>query len=273
MNHAQVLTEFIALITIVAQSSREAVVYKPAGLSSERGPTDRGESLITLVRAQCDWSDGQLPHRLDRPTRGLMMVSADRAQAALHAEEIREGRWTKWYFARIPLESFEGHASALLGEHKAYLKRVGRFARVVRSGGEASRLTVLAVEASTDCAEDAHALIRLDTGRFHQIRAMCAALGFPLVGDEDYGGPQWCDQRAARSVDFAMMDLEAVALRVERESATDIHRLTAHRDRMGVHPALEAALDAAMLVSGPNARRPNSSQDASRRASQDSSQA
>ena len=102
---------------------------------------------------------------------------------------------------------------------------------------------------------------------------MCAALGFPLVGDEDYGGPQWRDQRAARSVDFAMMDLEAVALRVERESATDIHRLAAHRDRVGVHPALEAALDAAMLVSGPNARRPNSSQDASRRASQDSSQA
>ena len=33
-----------------------------------------------------------------------------------------------------------------------------------------------------------HLLIRLLTGRFHQIRIMCAALGLPLAGDPLYGG-------------------------------------------------------------------------------------
>lgn len=185
------------------------------------------------------------------------MVSADRAQAAQHAAEIREGRWTKWYFARVARTRGESDARTLVGEHKAYLKREGRVARVVRSGGDPSRLTILAVEDAEDSADEAHLLIRLDTGRFHQIRVMCANLGFPLIGDEDYGGVPWRLRRATSarggasdaSESFVRIDLEAVALKVERATGIDTHRLRSHPDRRGVHPRLEAALDAALGAS------------------------
>jgi 23S rRNA-/tRNA-specific pseudouridylate synthase len=227
-------TRAAAPVTVLWTSPQddERVVFKPAGLSSEQ-PAAEGDSLLARIRRQFAWPDARLPHRLDRPTRGIVVVARDAAAAARLAAEQREGRWTKWYFARIPERSRDGDAQGLVGPHKAFLRREGRVARVVRSGGDPSRLEVLAVARSA--GQGAHALIRLDTGRFHQIRAMLAHLGFPLLGDRDYGG-----------VGVEALDLEAVGLRIDREQGVLRHRLREHADRHGVDPGLERALDAAM---------------------------
>ena len=221
----------------------EAVVFKPAGLSSERSPRERssaddGDSLAARVSDQLGWPGCWLPHRLDRPTRGLMVVCGSSEAAARCSEELRAGAWTKWYFARIPRSSERqgapiSTAQGLVGPHKAYLKRVGRLAVSVRSGGDPSRLEVLAVEPATDDPRSAHALIRLDTGRYHQIRIMLATLGFPLIGDTDYRGEQGT----------ARIDLEAVALRMKRGTKACAHRLAIHPARRGVSPMLEQALE------------------------------
>jgi 23S rRNA-/tRNA-specific pseudouridylate synthase len=59
---------------------------------------------------------------------------------------------------------------------------------VVRSGGDPSSLAVVAAAPAPGRTGEWHALIKLETGRFHQIRAMLSNRGFPLVGDRDYGG-------------------------------------------------------------------------------------
>ncbi|RYZ63385.1 MAG: RNA pseudouridine synthase, partial [Proteobacteria bacterium] len=70
---------------------------------------------------------------------------------------------------------------------KNYLKRgegKGALMRSVRSGGDVAEteFTVLSVS-------DNRALIQAKpkTGRMHQIRVHLSELGFPIVGDEDYG--------------------------------------------------------------------------------------
>ena len=78
-------------------------------------------------------------------------------------------------------------AAALVGPHRAYLRREGKVARIVRSGGDPSSLSVDAVAPAPGRQGEWHALVTLGTGRYHQIRAMLANLGFPLVGDRDYG--------------------------------------------------------------------------------------
>ena len=168
-------------VHLLHQDPRTLVAVKPAGLSSEQSAAD-GPSLLSLVRAALPSADPALPHRLDRVTRGVVVVALDRQAAAAHNEHVRAGHWAKFYLARVPA------GRPLLGEHRAYLRREGRAARIVRSGGDPSRLEVLAEGDAPGRPCERHLLIRLHTGRYHQVRVMCAGLGFPLVGDPLYGG-------------------------------------------------------------------------------------
>ena len=238
-------------LEVLVHRGAEAVVFKPAGLSSERGQGDRGDCVARRAEVQLSWPQCWLAHRLDRPTRGIMVLAGSSESAALHSEEIRRGSWTKWYFARIPIHHNDRPASGLVGDHRAYLKRAGRLASLVRSGGAPSRLSILAVEPSQDNPSEAHALIRLDTGRFHQIRVMLAGLGFPLVGDIDYGAPATSKRATMRTLEYPEIDLEAVALRVVRSEQAAIYRLRHHPARQGVSEELERALDRALEATGP----------------------
>lgn len=175
---------------VVRRGAREAVVVKPAGLSSEApgaGRPGAPRTLIEQVRTLLGWPDAQLPHRLDRPTRGFVVVARDRAAVAEHNASIRAGAWTKRYLARVrPAPGLD--PAALVGEHRAYLRREGAVARVVRSGGDPSALAIEAVAPAPGRAGEFHAVVLLATGRYHQVRVMLAHLGAPLVGDRDYGG-------------------------------------------------------------------------------------
>lgn len=184
---------------VLEQGARDAVVLKPAGISSEapggaRGAVDArsgvAATLLDQMRARLGWPDAQLPHRLDRVTRGFVVVARDREAVAAHNERIRAGAWTKRYLARVrpAAGGGAGGVSALVGEHRAYLRREGKVARVVRSGGDPSRLTVESAVPAPGRAGEWHVRVLLGTGRYHQVRAMLAHLGAPLVGDTEYGG-------------------------------------------------------------------------------------
>jgi 23S rRNA-/tRNA-specific pseudouridylate synthase len=192
-------------LEIAWRGEHELVVVKPAGQSSEGVP----DALLECVRSRGivsgapsgsgpgrsseRWPQARLPHRLDRITRGFLLVARDAASAAFHSDSIRNGRWFKVYLARLECDD----APSLVGEHKAFLSREGRRATVVRSGGDPAFLDILAVAPAPGRSGEWHAAIRLRTGRYHQIRVMCAHLGAPLAGDSEYGshtqGAPWLE--------------------------------------------------------------------------------
>jgi len=172
----------LAGLPLLRRTAHEVVIVKPADVPSEMTADRDGRSVVARLGAVLPGCDVQLPHRLDRPTRGLLVAALTREAVAKHNEHIRAGRWRKFYLARVPA------GAPLVGEHRAYLKRQGRRAEVVRSGGDPSSLEVLAEAPAPHATAERHLLIRLDTGRYHQIRAMLAALGSPLTGDLAYGG-------------------------------------------------------------------------------------
>jgi tRNA pseudouridine32 synthase / 23S rRNA pseudouridine746 synthase len=160
------------------------VVDKPSGLHSvpakPPGPQDCAEA-----RVRAAFPEARLVHRLDRDTSGLMVF----ARSALAQRHLG------WQFERRQVS-------------KGYVARVAG-----RVAGEAGRIDLpLACDwpnrprqmvcrergrpALTDwrvIAREPAAATRLalapHTGRSHQLRVHCMALGHPILGDPLYGDP------------------------------------------------------------------------------------
>jgi 23S rRNA pseudouridine1911/1915/1917 synthase len=164
----------------------ELVVSKPAGLPSEMPRDPSADSLVSRLRSG-GYTNVRLVHRLDAPASGIMIVARTPEAASHYSAEIAARRWKKVYVAELAVPV--SRAQTLVGEHKAYLAARGRKAIVVRSGGKPSFLTIAHVAPVPRASDRSHALVRLHTGRFHQIRVMLSALGAPLAGDDTYGAP------------------------------------------------------------------------------------
>lgn len=178
-------------LVVLSMWDGACAVFKPPGLPSET-TSDSTPSALAQAKEQFHWPEARLPHRLDAPTAGVLVIARDRAAAASLNDDIRERRWRKFYLARV-----QGDARQLMGTHRCYLKpgrgrgsgprHQARRAEVVRSGGDPASLEI--IRADWDPAsETTQLVIELHTGRYHQIRAMCAWMRHPLVGDSLYGG-------------------------------------------------------------------------------------
>lgn len=174
-----VLDEAALGVPVVVRDADTLVVVKPPGMAAETRAQDGG--LLGLVRA-AGWPQARLPHRLDRGTDGLQVVARDAPAVERHNAALRADRWSKRYVAVV--EAGEDPA-ALLGTHRRYLRREGRTATVVHSGGKPAWQDHELVVPTPD---DEHwvVVVRLRTGRYHQVRAVLADLGHPLVGDDRY---------------------------------------------------------------------------------------
>ena len=217
-------------VQLIETGEHHLLVLKPAGIPCELPYNKDADTL--LRRLELQGFDGlRLVHRLDAPTSGLMLLARSADAAAYYSREIAERRWGKWYVARVGLQ--HGRAVNLCGEHKAYLKTDGRHARVVRSGGKPSFLEITNAVAAPS-GRETDLLIRLHTGRFHQIRVMLGHLGAPLTGDEKYGGDV-----------TGPMFLEHVMLAVREFESQEWRVWVApdHADRPAWSPALTLALE------------------------------
>ncbi len=164
------------------------VCKKPAGVPSQPDPTGQEDVLSSL---QKDYPSVKLVHRLDTPTGGVMVFGlSPKATAKLCALVQDHELFCKEYLAVLsaPLDEEKG----TLRDYLYHDKRVNK-AFVAGSARKGSKEAVLdyRVIAKDD---DGHilVLVRLHTGRTHQIRVQFASRGFPLMGDGKYGSREKC---------------------------------------------------------------------------------
>lgn len=163
------------------------VLNKPSGLATQGGPgiTRHLDGMLEAWR-----TDGQRPrlvHRLDRDTSGAIVVARTPGVAARLAAAFRRRDMEKVYWAVVAGRPVPVEGRIDLALVRAEDFRAGRVEVAEPGAADAAR-------AITDYRTLEHAGRRLAwlelrplTGRTHQLRVHCAAIGAPILGDVAYG--------------------------------------------------------------------------------------
>ncbi|WLD10014.1 RluA family pseudouridine synthase [Planctellipticum variicoloris] len=125
-----------------------------------------------------------VPHRLDRPVSGIVVLAKNSKAAARLAEQFRERQVRKFYYGVtevVPDRPADNFRDWLLKDAEA------AHVQVVVPQTPGAKLAELRYR--TLQVVDGRALVEVEliTGRMHQIRVQFASRGWPIVGDVQYG--------------------------------------------------------------------------------------
>ena len=178
---------------IVYEDDNLIVAYKPAGILSQKDTPESesmNEMLLTYMASKGELSAESVAaykpgvcNRLDRNTPGILLFSKTAPAGRELNRLLRERLVDKYYYAVVA-----GRFPKFL-DSKLYLTKDEETNTVSITEGPISSVSV-AVHTDFTPVKSTSELtllrIRLHTGKSHQIRAVLAHLGYPVVADPKY---------------------------------------------------------------------------------------
>lgn len=177
-------------------------INKPFGILTE-GIGDKYPSMVGLVKDYLRTTYHKpgnvylgIPHRLDRASTGVLVMTRNSKAAARVAEQFEQRTVRKIYWAIL-----EQPPSEPQGELVDWLLKEATEARsvVVPAGtpnAKEARLRFQILDRPEFKSLGTLVEVELLTGRMHQIRVQFAARHCPIVGDTKYGARARCDSVA-----------------------------------------------------------------------------
>jgi 23S rRNA pseudouridine1911/1915/1917 synthase len=167
------------------------VIDKPPGLTVHPAPGHPNHTLANAILSHLpeipDTGDRQRPgivHRLDKDTSGLIIVAKNSSAHQNLTEQFKNRVVSKTYLTLVrgQVKPDMGTIEAPIGRDRSHREKMvvtdsshGREARTnYRVRQHIGKYSLLEVKP--------------ETGRTHQIRVHLAAIGYPVIGDETYGG-------------------------------------------------------------------------------------
>lgn len=173
---------------VLFEDNHLLVVNKPAGLLSQ--PTEyESRSVETLAK---EWlkkkysKPGEaflgIVHRLDKSVSGILICAKTSKALSRLNEALRNNEVHKTYCALV-----ENSPKEEKGTLEHFLRHDNHRSNVSEEAFEDTKLARLHYTVVKHFEHTTLLEIDLETGRYHQIRAQCAAIGCPIVGDKKYG--------------------------------------------------------------------------------------
>ncbi|MDG5749095.1 RluA family pseudouridine synthase [Qipengyuania sp. XHP0207] len=172
---------------VIEQTKGAIVLNKPPGLATQggTGTTQHVDGLLDAFAPGEDEQRPRLVHRLDKDTSGVLLIARTPGSAAFFSKRFSGRSAKKIYWALVVgvPDIKEGVIEAPLAKQPG---SGGEKMHVDHEGGQPAKTKYRVV----DSAGKKAAWLELQplTGRTHQLRVHCAAMGNPIVGDGKYGG-------------------------------------------------------------------------------------
>lgn len=168
------------------------VINKPPGLVVHPAPGHYSGTLVNGLLYHCPDLGGigaelrpGIVHRLDKDTSGTLVVAKNAAALEHLAGQFKNRTVGKDYLALVhgAMAAESGTIRLPIGRHPVDRKRMSTRSRRGREAETGWRVVRRLAGASL-------LELRLKTGRTHQIRVHCGAIGHPIIGDPVYGRRQ-----------------------------------------------------------------------------------
>ncbi|MDR0299614.1 MAG: RluA family pseudouridine synthase [Streptococcaceae bacterium] len=216
-------------LDVIYEDEDYLLINKPAGYASITGSKSPTGSMCNfvagyLIRQNYANQKVHLATRLDRNTSGLMIFCKHSfAHSILKAQK---SEFTKKYYALVKYDENmpkSGVIDAPIGRAEgSIIERRVRHDGLMEAKAARTSYEVVAVKNGLALLD-----VTLHTGRTHQIRVHMAHIGYPLIGDDLYGGDTELLQRQAlhcHSVKFENSFREKI-IEVECPLPSDLENL------------------------------------------------
>ncbi len=226
--------EAIAL-DIVHEDDDVIVLNKPVNTVVHPAAGNRTGTLLNALLHHCpalrEIPRAGIVHRLDKDTTGLLVVAKTLQAHRQLVKQLQRREVDREYEAIvIGVMTGGGTVDLPLGRHPVHRQKRA----VIENGKEA----VTHYRVLNRFHAHTHILVKLETGRTHQIRVHMSHIRYPLVGDPMYGGrlqiPRGCS------------NAQADALKQFRRQALHARRLGFEHPSTGEYMSWEAELPADM---------------------------
>jgi len=177
-------------LEVLFEDNHLLVVLKPANVLSQ-GDATGDASIVELAKAYIKEKYNKpgevflgLPHRLDRPVGGVMVLARTSKALTRLNEQFKKREVEKTYLALV-----EGQAAGREGRLEHYLlkdPRTNVSKAFEQPHGEAKK-SVLRYKWLEEHYGKSLLEVYPETGRPHQIRVQLAAMGCPILNDVKYG--------------------------------------------------------------------------------------